>query len=148
VIPPQGDDAALAELARMPVSAENPVIICDRMGANPGRHDAAGRACRNAAVHDNFGRMNFPSRHPLNMSFRRSVISQADVILAMEVNELWGSLNSFGDRIVRTSSPNYKKTAKICTLGSRDLYLKANYQDFGRYQEGTSQAMPKPACRP
>jgi acetolactate synthase-1/2/3 large subunit len=69
------------------------------------------------------------------MSFRRSVISQADVILAMEVNELWGSLNSFSDRIVRTSSPNYKKTAKICTLGSRDLYLKANYQDFGRYQE-------------
>jgi acetolactate synthase-1/2/3 large subunit len=35
VIPPQGDDAALAELARMPVSAENPVIICDRMARTP-----------------------------------------------------------------------------------------------------------------
>src|SRR6266851_2400039 len=29
--PPQGDDAALAELAKMLVAAENPVIICDRM---------------------------------------------------------------------------------------------------------------------
>jgi acetolactate synthase-1/2/3 large subunit len=79
--------------------------------------------------------MNFPSRHPLNMSFRRSVIGQADVILALEVNELWGSLHSFQDRIVRTSSPTYKKTAKICTISSRDLYMKANYQDLGRYQE-------------
>ena len=48
---------------------------------------------------------------------------------------LWGSLSAFSDRIVRTSHPIYKKTAKIVTLGSRDLYMKANYQDFGRYQE-------------
>jgi acetolactate synthase-1/2/3 large subunit len=137
VIPPQGDDAALAELARMLVGAENPVIICDRTARTPAGMTRLVELAETlqCAVVDNFGRMNFPSRHPLNMSFRRSVISQADVILAMEVNELWGSLNSFSDRIVRTSSPNYKKTAKICTLGSRDLYLKANYQDFGRYQE-------------
>ena len=30
-------------------------------------------------VIDNVGRMNFPSRHPLNQSFRRGIISQADV---------------------------------------------------------------------
>jgi hypothetical protein len=53
----------------------------------------------------------------------------------MEVNELWGSLNAFSDRIVRTSHPSYKKTAKIVTLGSRELYMKSNYQDLGRYQE-------------
>jgi len=35
VIPPQGDDAALAELAKMLVAAENPVIICDRMARTP-----------------------------------------------------------------------------------------------------------------
>ena len=69
------------------------------------------------------------------MSFRRAIIGQADVIVAMEVNELWGSLNSFSDRIVRSSRPNYKNGTKIVTLGSRDLYLKSNYQDFGRYQD-------------
>ncbi|MGB8894645.1 MAG: thiamine pyrophosphate-dependent enzyme, partial [Pseudolabrys sp.] len=36
---------------------------------------------------------------------------------------------------MRTSRANYKKDTKIVTLGSRDLYLKGNYQDFGRYQE-------------
>jgi acetolactate synthase-1/2/3 large subunit len=137
VTPPQGDSAALAELAKMLVAADNPVIICDRMARTP-----AGMArlvelaeTLQCAVVDNGGRMNFPSRHPLNQSFRRIVIGQADVILAMEVNDLWGSLNAFNDRIVRTSRANYKKDTKIVTLGSRDLYLKANYQDFGRYQE-------------
>ena len=31
--------------------------------------------------------------------------------------------------------PITKNGAKIITLGSRDLYLKSNYQDFGRYQD-------------
>jgi acetolactate synthase-1/2/3 large subunit len=88
------------------------------------------------AVVDNAGRMNFPSRHPLNQSFRRgAVIPQADVILAIEMNDIWGALNSFSDRIVRSSQPITKKGAKIITLGSRDLYMKSNYQDFGRYQD-------------
>jgi acetolactate synthase-1/2/3 large subunit len=137
VIPPQGDDAALKDLAGMLVAAENPVIICDRVARTPAGMTRLVELAETlqCAVVDNYGRMNFPSRHPLNQSFRRSIISQADVILAMEVNELWGSLSSFSDRIVRTSSPNTKKTAKIVTLGSRDLYMKSNYQDLGRYQE-------------
>ena len=137
VIPPQGDFAALAELAKMLVVAENPVIIVDRVARTP-----AGMArlvelaeTLQCAVIDNVGRMNFPSRHVLNQSFRRAILRQADVIVAMEVNELWGSLNAFSDRIVRSSKPNYKQGAKIVTLGSRDLYMKSNYQDFGRYQE-------------
>src|SRR5215467_10514964 len=137
VIPPQGDSAALAELAKMLVVAENPVIIVDRVARTPtGMAQLVELAeTLQCAVIDNVGRMNFPSRHPLNQSFRRAILRQADVIVAMEVNELWGSLNAFSDRIVRTSKPNYKQGAKIVTLGSRDLYMKSNYQDFGRYQE-------------
>jgi acetolactate synthase-1/2/3 large subunit len=114
VTPPQGDTAALAELSKMLVAAENPVIICDRMARTP-----AGVArlvelaeTLQCAVVDNAGRMNFPSRHPLNQSFRRSVIGQADVILAMEVNELWGSLNAFSDRIVAPLTPVTRKPPK------------------------------------
>jgi acetolactate synthase I/II/III large subunit len=137
VIPPQGDDAALAQLAKMLVAAENPVILCDRVARTSAGMPLLVQLAEalQCAVVDNRGRMNFPSRHPLNHSFRRSVIAQADLIVAMEVNELWGLLNSFSDRIVRTSNPNYKKTAKIVTLGSRDLYMKSNDQDLGRYQE-------------
>jgi acetolactate synthase-1/2/3 large subunit len=138
VIPPQGDAGALAEAAKLLVAAENPVIICDRYARTPA---GMGRLVELAetlqcAVVDNFGRMNFPSRHPLNQSFRRgAVIPQADVILAIDMNDLWGSLNAFSDRIVRTSRATTKKGAKTITLGVRDLYLKSNYQDFGRYQD-------------
>ena len=86
-------------------------------------------------VIDNAGRMNFPSRHPLNHSFRRGLIGQADVVLAIEMNDLWGAINAFSDRIERRSRPATKRDAKIITLGVRDLYLKSNYQDFGRFQE-------------
>jgi acetolactate synthase I/II/III large subunit len=138
VIPPQGDSGALAETAKLLVAAESPVIVCDRLARTP-----AGLArlvelaeTLQCAVVDNAGRMNFPSRHPLNQSFRRgTVIPQADVVLAIEMNDIWGTLNSFSDRIVRSSRPVTKKGAKIITLGSRDLYMKSNYQDFGRYQE-------------
>jgi acetolactate synthase-1/2/3 large subunit len=36
---------------------------------------------------------------------------------------------------VRKSRPAYKTDTKVITLGVRDLYLKSNYQDFGRWQD-------------
>ena len=73
VVPPQGDSGAIAEAAKMLVEAQNPVIICDRVARTP-----AGMAnlvelaeTLQCGVIDNAGRMNFPSRHPLNQSFRR-----------------------------------------------------------------------------
>jgi acetolactate synthase-1/2/3 large subunit len=137
VIPPQGDAGALAEAAKLLVNAQNPVILCDRMARTPAGmgHLVALAEALQCAVIDNAGRMNFPSRHPLNQSFRRAIIGQADVILAIEMNDLWGSLSHFHDRIVRTSGPATKPGAKIITLGVRDLYLKANYQDFGRWHD-------------
>src|SRR5580692_3710580 len=136
VIPPQGDSAAIAQAAKMLVEAQNPVIVCDRVARTP-----AGMAnlvelaeTLQCAVIDNAGRMNFPARHPLNQSFRRAMIGQADVILAIEMNDLWGTLTHFSDRIVRRSTPGTKPDAKLITLGTRDLFLKSNYQDFGRWQ--------------
>jgi len=138
VIPPVGDSGALAEAAKLLVAAQNPVIVCDRLVRSP-----AGLAnmielaeTLQCAVIDNNGRMNFPARHPLNMNFRRGpVLSQADVILALEVNDVWGTLNQFSDRIVRGSRPVAKKDAKVVTIGTREMLIKANYQDFARFPE-------------
>src|ERR1700731_3229995 len=137
VVPPVGDAGALADAAKMLVAAESPVIICDRLARTPGGMARLVELAETlqCAVVANAGRMNFPSRHPLNHSFRRSVISQADVILAIEMNDPFGSLHAFSDRIARSTRSTTKKGAKIITLGLRDTYLKANYQDFGRYQE-------------
>jgi hypothetical protein len=70
-------------------------------------------------------------------------------MLAIEMNELWGSLNTFSDRIVRTTRPVTKKDAKIITLGVRDLFQKSNYQDFARFRTWTlrSRATARRRCR-
>jgi len=137
VIPPEGDAGAIAEAAKLLVEAQNPVIICDRVARTPAgmAHLVELAETLQCGVIDNAGRMNFPSRHPLNQSFRRGLIGQADVMLAIEMNDLWGTVNAFSDRIVRRSRPATKPGAKIITLGMRDLYLKSNYQDFGRFQD-------------
>jgi acetolactate synthase-1/2/3 large subunit len=138
VVPPQADSGAIAEVAKLLANAEAPLIVVDRMARTP-----AGMArlvelaeVLQCAVMDRFGRTNFPSRHPLNQTFRRNaVVPQADVILAIEMNDHWAALNAFSDRIVRSSRPLHKPTAKIISLGLRDMYLKANYQDFGRFSD-------------
>ena len=138
VVPPQADSGAIAEVAKLLVNAEAPLIVVDRMARTPA---GMGRLVELAevlqcAVMDRFGRTNFPSRHPLNQTFRRNaVVAQADVILAIEMNDHWAALNAFSDRIVRSSRPLHKPTAKIISLGLRDMYLKANYQDFGRFSD-------------
>jgi acetolactate synthase I/II/III large subunit len=137
VVPPQGDSGAIAEAAKLLVEAQSPIIVVDRMARTPdGMANLVALAeTLQCGVIDNVGRMNFPSRHPLNQSFRRGLIGQADVVLAIEMNDVWGALNAFSDRIERSSRPATKPGAKIITLGMRDLYLKSNYQDFGRFQD-------------
>jgi len=138
VIPPQADAGAIAEVAKLLVNAEAPLIVVDRMARTPeGMHRLVELAeTLQCAVMDRFGRTNFPSRHALNQTFRRNaVVSQADVVLAIEMNDHWAALNAFSDRIVRTSRPLTKPTAKIISLGLRDMYLKANFQDFGRFSD-------------
>ena len=138
VVPPVGDPGAVAEAAKLLAAAQNPVIVVDRYARTPGgmaRLVELAEALQCAVV-DQAGRMNFPSRHPLNQTFRsRAVVGEADMILAIEMNDLWGVLNSFSDRIVRSYRPIVKPGTKIVTLGSRDLYMKANYQDFARFND-------------
>ena len=138
VVPPQADLGALAEAAKMLVNAQAPLIVVDRLARTPAGMERLVELAETlqCAVIDRIGRMNFPSRHPLNQTFRRpQVVGQADVILTIEMNDHWAALNAFSDRIVRSSRPLYKPGTKIITLGLRDMYLKANFQDFGRYSD-------------
>jgi acetolactate synthase I/II/III large subunit len=136
VVPPQADSGAIADLARMLVAAESPVLICDRLARSSAgmKHLVELAETLQCAVVDAGGRMNFPSRHPLNQSFRRAAVTQADVIVGLEMNDLWGSVNSFTDRIERTWRPITKPDVKMATLGTREYLIKANFQDFQRFQ--------------
>ncbi len=122
--PPQGDSAAVAEAARLLAAAENPVLIVDRAART-----AAGMALLG-------GRMNFPTRHPLNQTWRgRDEISNADVILGLELADFWGAIHSYRDQMERTSRPLTKPGAKLISISSTGLFFKSNYQNFQRYPE-------------
>ena len=77
VTPPQGDSGAVAEAARLLVAAANPVIIAERVARTPEgmtRLVELAEPLQAAVVSGARGRMNFPSRHPLNQTLRRGAV--------------------------------------------------------------------------
>lgn len=131
--PPIGEDGAVAEAARMLVEAENPIIVVDLMA-----HDQTGierlvelAESLQAPVVNQFGRMNFPNRHHLSQG--SGVIAEADVILCLELNDTWGTINTMRDRVHREARRRARSDAKVIDIGVKDLFIKSNYQNFQRY---------------
>jgi len=136
--PPQGDSGAVAEAARLLVNAQNPVIVADRVARTPAGMTRLIELAETlqAPVIDQGGRMNFPSRHPLNHSNGgRQLIANADVILGLELTDFWGTVDAFRDSLVRSSRSIIKPGTKLISINANDLYTKGNYQDFQRYPE-------------
>jgi len=130
--PPAGDSVAVAELAKLLVSAENPVLL-------------GGQAIRTAqgmkllvelaeTLQAPVSGGKFPSRHPLNQG-AGGLIRNADLIVGLQVADFWGTVNNLRDQLVRSSRPLTKDGVKLVSISSNDLYLKSNYQDFQRYTE-------------
>jgi len=134
--PPVGDSGAVAEVARLLVAAENPVLVTDRVARTP-----AGLAglielaeALQAPVVDRNGRMNFPTRHPLNHTERGgAAIANADVIAGLELTDFWSTVNSVGGQLHPVVRPATKPGTKLVSITANDLYMKSNYQDFQRY---------------
>jgi acetolactate synthase I/II/III large subunit len=138
--PPQGDSAAVMEAARLLAAAENPVLIVDRAArtAEGMKLLVEFAEALQAPVVDMGGRMNFPTRHPLNQTWRgREEVSNADVILGLELADFWGAIHSFRDQMERTSRLLTKPGAKLISISSTGLFFKSNYQNFQRYPEVT-----------
>lgn len=134
---PVGDPAAVLELAKMLAAAQNPVLVLDRcVRTEPGLANAVALAeALGAAVIDKGGRMNFPTRHKLNQSARaKAVLAEADLVLGIEVADLFGVLHSYRDRIHRDAVDNVKPSAKLVSLGAAELLIRSNYQDFQRLE--------------
>ena len=134
--PPVGDSGAVAEIARLLVAAENPVLVTDRVARTP-----AGLAglielaeTLQAPVVDRNGRMNFPTRHPLNHTERGgAAIANADVIAGLELTDFWSTVNSVGGQLNPVVRPSTKPGTKLVSITANELYMKSNYQDFQRY---------------
>jgi acetolactate synthase I/II/III large subunit len=135
---PQGDSGAVAEAAKLLVAAQNPVIVADRAARTPAgvaRLVELAEALQ-APVVDQGGRMNFPTRHPLNQSgSARQLVANADVIVGLELTDFWGTVNASRDSLVRTSRSIVRPGTKLISITTLDLATKGNYQDFQRYPE-------------
>jgi acetolactate synthase-1/2/3 large subunit len=135
--PPQGESAAVEEVARLLVAAESPVLVADRLARTPAGMTLLVDLAETlgAAVIDQGSRMNFPSRHPLNQTQRGgAAVAEADVIVGLEVTDFWATVNSLRDQLHRSTRRLAKADAKLVTITANDLYIRANYQDFRRLQ--------------
>ena len=123
--PPQGDAGAVDELARMLVAADNPVLVADKLARTP-----AGLArfvelaeLLQCSVVDRKGRMNFPTRHPLDQTNRAAAaLADADLVAGFEVSDF-------------SSVRSRRAGARRVTVTAVDLFTRSNYQDFQRYAE-------------
>jgi thiamine pyrophosphate-dependent acetolactate synthase large subunit-like protein len=135
---PAGDSAALAELARMLVAAENPLFVASRSARTPEGLKLLTELAETlqAGVIDQQRRMNFPSRHPLNQTQRtRQAVADADLILGLEVYDFYGVVHALGGQVRVIPRTITKPGVKLVSISSSDLFYKSNYQNFQRYQD-------------
>ncbi|MFM0041332.1 thiamine pyrophosphate-binding protein [Paraburkholderia metrosideri] len=136
VSPPVAEPGALATAGRWLAGASSPVIAVDRAIRTPeGMRKLITLAeTLNAPVIDLLARMNFPTNHYLNQSgLQRTLIAQADVILALEVGDLWGVTGTVKDLIGRPWSHTARPGVKVISITTSYLYGKSNMQDAQRY---------------
>lgn len=131
--PPQADSGSVAEAARLLVDATNPVIV-----AGDAVHTQEGMALLvelvellQAPVQDQGG--NFPSQHRLNGG-GRGAVQEADVVLGLDMDTMWSTVNAMIDQVHRPSRSLIKDGAKLITIGTYGQYSQGNYQNIQRYQ--------------
>lgn len=133
--PPSGEPGAVREIARLLVNAERPVIVADRCARTQAGVKSLVELAEalNCTVIDQGGRMNFPNLHPL---YARGAggVAQADVILGLELTDFYGTVNEFIDNTEAEQSSRIRPGTKLISIGTGDVFIHANFQDFQRYQ--------------
>ena len=130
--PPVGDPAAIAETARLLVAAENPLILAGSVARDEEGMRLLVELAETLQAPVQGGGRAMPNQHPLGGGGN---VRQADVILGLNEDGLFGRLNRYVDQHVRSSTPLLKPTAKVISLSTYDLSTRGNYQNVERFQE-------------
>jgi thiamine pyrophosphate-dependent acetolactate synthase large subunit-like protein len=116
--------------------SRRPVILADTVGRSSAGTDALRQLAEtlNAPVVDLGTRFNFPSQHRLEATERREeLLREADLILAVDVVDLWGSLQANAARH-RPAGFAPSAEAKIISLTVSDLLVHSWTSDYQRMQ--------------
>ena len=124
------DPAALRTLAERLVAAECPVMITGYAGRDP---DAFGQLVELAellsiGVIDTNVRLNFPNRHPLNVT-GSAALEDADCVFFVDVND-FGKPTQKLESVTRTITSRIPNGATILDLGFHDIGISAWAHDF------------------
>ncbi|HZS02551.1 MAG TPA: thiamine pyrophosphate-binding protein [Chloroflexota bacterium] len=130
----QGDPAALRQAAELLVEAEHPVIIADYLGRNPDAFHALVSLAERLAIPviDSNARLNFPNRHPLNLSYVPGVLEEADLVLSLDVRDLYGPLTRL-DKVTRRTEYITPPNCKFVEIGLGDIEISKWSQDFQKF---------------
>jgi acetolactate synthase-1/2/3 large subunit len=135
VRPPVGDPAAIAEIAKLLVDAQNPLIVTSRLSRTPAGPGLLVQLAEllEIPVIDTNDRVNMPTNHYLYQSFNRTLVGQADVVLALEVGDLFGVLGDVPDSVGRPTVLHVKPGTTVAEINSELLVGAGNYQDKQRF---------------
>jgi acetolactate synthase-1/2/3 large subunit len=131
--PPAGDSASVAAVAKLLVDAENPVIFADRCVRTEAGQALLVELAETLQAPVVGGK--FPNHHPLNQAGGRALIANADLIVGLEVPDLWGTVNTVRDQLHRSTQTFIKPATKVVSISALELGMKSNYQYFQRYPE-------------
>ena len=139
--PVQADPAALARAADLIARAERPVIVTEFTGRHADAFtELVGFAEETAAaVIDMHGRVNFPSRHALNLSFGAGeALAEADLVVALDVGDLHRALNELDrDSRDRAKRSRVAPGTPIVDIGLSELRMSKWAEDLGDFQPVT-----------
>lgn len=134
--PMQANPEALCRAAQLLANAQTPLIIADTLGRNPKTVPALIELAELLAIPvvDKGARFNFPTVHPLDATDgAREILQKADVILALDVADLFGSLTTVSKQ-TRNCEYLTSPAVKIITISMNDMLVHSWANDFQALQ--------------
>jgi acetolactate synthase-1/2/3 large subunit len=127
------DPAALAKAAATLAAAKRPVILAEYVGREPeGFHALVTLAeTLGAPVYDLNLRLNFPGKHPLNMSMSKDIFRDADVVLCLDVRD-WERPTTTLASTTRELVSLVPQGCQWIEIGFGDLNISAWAMDYQR----------------
>jgi acetolactate synthase-1/2/3 large subunit len=141
--PMQVNSEALRHAAELLVNAQAPLIIADTLGRNPKTVPALIALAELLAVPvvDKGARFNFPTTHPLDATDgARELLKQADVILSLDVADLYGSLTTVSKQ-TRACEYITSPGVKLISISMNDMLVHSWAGDYHALQ-----ALDLPMC--
>ena len=127
------DPAALERAAEMLAAAKRPVILAEYVGREAAGFHALVELAETlgAPVYDVNSRLNFPSRHPLNVSMMKDVFRDADLLLCLDTRD-WERATTELVSTTRKTTSIVPATCKWVDIGFGDLEISSWAMDYQR----------------